>query len=481
MDGSVCPPGLMSLVPQGKKNMRRNSVLSVLFSSALVSTSSLYAGPVEPPVRLSIEAPSAEMTTGAEFGARVTMRTFVEGVQGWSLGVGHDPSVLSLLSSEAGDFTQIVNEGDEPQFLVIDDMPRGDVVGVTMAVVISFTEPITVPLLSEEDPDFELLRLSYAVVGDPTAVDPCEPIETSVFFANDINVPEVQTVVTVNGSTATPERIDAPITVRCPGSIEITRCEGDTENVFLEWAFGGTPTWDFLFLYRDGELLAELAPDATSYTDEGLEPGDFVYTVVTFAVEDPALPVLFFATCTATVIPVTIASITPAIDSYVGGREVVITGTAFTTLEGTTVSFFAEGEEPLVLEVLEVVSETELRAIVPPSPRLGGYSIRLENERGAAELFDAFSYGFIRGETNSDGVIDISDAINIVNSLFLGEGEILCLDAADTTDDAQIDISDAIRVFRFLFSGGAPPEQPHPEPGFDETEDSFGCLSGIEV
>jgi hypothetical protein len=317
--------------------------------------------------------------------------------------------------------------------------------------------------------------MSYRVVADPTLVDPCVPIQGTIAFSNALGDPPVSTVVTVSGSTRTPTTVDAPLTVRCPGTLEISRCEGDTENVYLEWELGGTPGWDFLFLYRDGTLLATLASDATSYTDEDLEPGDYVYTLVTFVVDDPAEPQLVFTYCTGTVIPVTITSIEPSMGYWIGGDTVTVRGTAFTSAETTTLSFF-DGEQTLPLQVTEIVSPEELRAVTPESPRLGRYGLRIQNERGSAELPDSFEYGFVRAEANADGKVDISDGIFILDFFYLGNAVPRCMDAVDTTDDGIHDISDAIRIFSFLFLGGAPPPAPFAGPGRDTTPDAFGCL-----
>jgi hypothetical protein len=426
---------------------------------------------------LRIVGPTGELTSGSEFGAAAVLDTAVDGVQGWSFGVAHDAAVLDLLSAAPGSTTQTVNNGRLPDFLNITTNPA-EGTGVTIAAVISFVLPIT---LAAGD-GYELLSMQYRVVADPSQVDPCEPVVSEVAYSNMLRnmptTPPVGIVLTVNGDSQTPRIQNLPVTVRCPGTIEFTRCDGDPDNVFLEWTFGGAPDWDFLFLYRNSEFLVELPPDATSYDDLGLAPGIYDYTLVTFIVDDPANPQLVFAHCQATVIPLSVTDIQPRIGYFLGGDEVTITGTAFTSVETSSLDFFAAGEDPLPLEVLAVVSPTEMRGRTPRSPRLGRYHLRLTNERGSAELLDAFDYGFIRGEANADGNIDISDGIAILNSLFLGEmGIIICLDAADTTDDGIIDISDGIRIFLFLFLGGRPPRPPHPEPGFDPTtRDDLGCL-----
>jgi len=85
---------------------------------------------------------------------------------------------------------------------------------------------------------------------------------------------------------------------------------------------------------------------------------------------------------------------------------------------------------------------------------------------------------FRRGDSNSDGVVDMSDGIWTLNFLFLGESDLACEDASDFNDDAQVDIADAIACFGFLFVGKAPPPAPAGKCGVDLTRDRLGpCRS----
>lgn len=81
---------------------------------------------------------------------------------------------------------------------------------------------------------------------------------------------------------------------------------------------------------------------------------------------------------------------------------------------------------------------------------------------------------FVRGDSNLDGRIDISDAIQALHFLFLG-GEMRCRDAADTFDDGANDVSDSIALLLWLFGGLWPPSDPWPACGLDPTVDDLGC------
>jgi hypothetical protein len=84
---------------------------------------------------------------------------------------------------------------------------------------------------------------------------------------------------------------------------------------------------------------------------------------------------------------------------------------------------------------------------------------------------------FIRADSNTDGAVDISDAIATLTALFLEEAALPCLSAADSNDDGTVDISDAIKALTFLFLGGdanIPPPGPF-TCGEDPTADSLSC------
>ena len=84
---------------------------------------------------------------------------------------------------------------------------------------------------------------------------------------------------------------------------------------------------------------------------------------------------------------------------------------------------------------------------------------------------------FLRGDANSDGSIDISDGINILGYLFLGENPPTCLDSGDSDDSGLIDLSDGILIFNFLFLGGNAPDAAAPSCRRDKTDDGLDCAA----
>ncbi|MCI0634064.1 MAG: CotH kinase family protein, partial [Actinobacteria bacterium] len=86
---------------------------------------------------------------------------------------------------------------------------------------------------------------------------------------------------------------------------------------------------------------------------------------------------------------------------------------------------------------------------------------------------------FIRGDTNLDGRINITDATGILFHLFQG-APAPCEDALDVNDDEDLDIVDAVQLLGFLFGEGEPPAPPYPLPGVDPGEaGALGCETGL--
>lgn len=85
-------------------------------------------------------------------------------------------------------------------------------------------------------------------------------------------------------------------------------------------------------------------------------------------------------------------------------------------------------------------------------------------------------FSFLRGDSNTDGTVDISDAINTLGYLFTGNGKVTCADAADANDSGTIDISDPIFTLGFLFLGTRESlPAPSPTAGMDPTPDGLSC------
>jgi len=168
------------------------------------------------------------------------------------------------------------------------------------------------------------------------------------------------------------------------------------------------------------------------------------------------------------------------------GNVVVFTGNGINNRR-----LAAEGEElrvaTLYVDVLEAASEvTETTLEVVPvrgqSPWIG---VRHENgnNTGQSRVTSriepiAVSSGvlaigrdtnqFVRGDSNSDGIVDIGDAIAILNRVFLSDisaNGVHCMNAANTEASNELNITDAIRLLGYLFLGDSPPPDAPPVGG----------------
>ncbi len=99
-----------------------------------------------------------------------------------------------------------------------------------------------------------------------------------------------------------------------------------------------------------------------------------------------------------------------------------------------------------------------------------------ENVQGSGRVRALESaFGFIRGDSNRNGAVDVSDAVFLLNFLFKDGEPLICFDAGDANDNGIIDISDAIKILVFLFREGQTMPTPYPNTGIDATPDNLGC------
>ena len=104
------------------------------------------------------------------------------------------------------------------------------------------------------------------------------------------------------------------------------------------------------------------------------------------------------------------------------------------------------------------------------------------NGNSAPDECELGSVAFHRGDVNNDSLLDISDAVGILDYLFSGGLRLTCLEAADFNNDWVVDITDPVATLNYLFVGGAPPAAPGPiespcghDPDAGNPEGDLGC------
>jgi hypothetical protein len=81
---------------------------------------------------------------------------------------------------------------------------------------------------------------------------------------------------------------------------------------------------------------------------------------------------------------------------------------------------------------------------------------------------------FRRGDVDGTGTVQLTDAVYILNHLFLAGRAPSCPDAADADDNGTLELTDAVRILRYLFLASSPPEPPGPtDCGPDPTADGL--------
>jgi len=89
---------------------------------------------------------------------------------------------------------------------------------------------------------------------------------------------------------------------------------------------------------------------------------------------------------------------------------------------------------------------------------------------------------FRRGDADTNGAVNITDAVRILNVLFLGIGTMTCDDASDSDDNGAVNITDAVRILNVLFLGiGVIPAPGSDTCGADPSDDALNpCVYGAD-
>ena len=87
---------------------------------------------------------------------------------------------------------------------------------------------------------------------------------------------------------------------------------------------------------------------------------------------------------------------------------------------------------------------------------------------------------FKRGDADRDDRVDLSDAVLVLELLFVSSGRFPCADAADADDSGEVNVTDAVVILgRVFLGGGALPSPGDRTPGPDRTNDALDCRRAI--
>ncbi len=416
----------------------------------------------------------------------------IDGVQGWSWGLCIDPPGAALIGEchtegEAGsegrftgcagispDCTEVActPEMERPGELV-DPVPANPNpgfntinvydTGLTQGVVLDIMTQWNLPATSR----FEMLRLNYVLQGDATKAD--------LIFCKTLGTPAIDTVYVHEGLSIPPAVQESACIgqCECPFSLALNfgtpvvsgdECEqtaalpvllttGADEEVsgfqigVLLSSTDAEIDIDNLDEMEGSDLQAAVAPDDVAYfAAQKVDGGRGVWIG---CVPDLTEPFQALPACTA-------------------DQEIVVLKIVPTVQQNVTVSASFEndlGDPPGDIAISSGDEDTLVPALGEDA------SISFTCEVGPDEPF-------IRGDTNQDGVINVSDAVAIAKAVFgLGSKLLLiqnCMNSADVNDDETVDTSDALHLLRYLFESGTPIPAPN-VCGNDPTPGGLDC------
>ncbi|MEM7168219.1 MAG: dockerin type I repeat-containing protein [Planctomycetota bacterium] len=429
--------------------MRSSFLLGCLFAMVVTTAATAVEDPSHYQLRL--------IGDSAPAGSNVEVRILLDNaaglpVSGWSYGVCHDTSHLTLQGITDGATTAVIRGGAAPSFNSVHDNPAGGS-GWTIGVVVDFFGIHTLlPGYSHE-----LNRASYELSG-------VEGDTTTVYFCNTLGEPPVDVQVVAGGAPLVPFYFDGEVTV-------------DSQEPIFRFT---APSLTVAYNPEDGnatvEALIEVAersdhpgyPNVTQGFSMNLKSDPAVLTPTGIGVtgdimilnegSGPAfvLPNLLPSQATVGVI---YAMLDPVLFVFETPKQVVrveyeanpalLLGDAdghFTRLTWTP-PYSNEGGPANVVIV-------------------GGESRVPTLEEGEIDFVPVLVPDFRRGDCNGDSIINFADAIWLLNQIATpGAPQGTCSAACDANTDGSVNLADCVYLFMFRFLGGLPPSHPYPDCG----------------
>lgn len=386
--------------------------------------------------------------SGATCEGSVTIDTQTELV-GWNFSLCTTPGELRILSTMDGSALSMTLNGSVPFFVNSEIDEAG--AGLTYGLILDGLG--TLPPLSPGS-DLEILRLLVRLDGPPGSTAPMAVCDLG-------NPPNPPLFVSPGGSQEfTPVTQDGAFTISAGASATLRG--GETTASGLQALLP-------ILLTLEGSdgvkgLSFGLALDPTKLMAQSLEVGAALQ-----AISGGTGPQFFL----------------PNLEPIGGG------GVTLAVIMGTnpTPALLFPGVD---LEIAQLAVNIALAAVgesvpVSFSSLLGDPPVATEIEvsgpQGDLLLEPQVAPGLIhvppprfrRGDANGDGLFNLMDAIDLLESIFLSPTPPSCGDRLDVNDDGALGILDAVALLTWLYLNGPPPGSPHLDCGEDPTPDTLGC------
>ena len=371
-------------------------------------------------------------STGDSFTSSAMLDNTGSDIQGWSFGVCIDPAALTINGAASGAGTATSNDGGTPDFDQIGVFSTG----ATQGVVLCFVGCSVVGLVS----DFEMMTMDLTIAGAS---------DTTISFCNTNGTPPVSTVVVTGGASVPPTQNSGSVDVINPNQLTAS-----SSTAVLGGMAATTVSLVNVTMPAIDAVQANMTYDPSIGMLAGIAP-DFAFDF--WAIQDPTTTPGFivFGGIADTGGDGTLDNLIPA------AATTALFSVAWQTMaEGTMANDFVDGQGTPSQDNAVWAGQAFL-----DQPTLVGGTLTVVN-------FNPF----IRGDCNSDSVVNIADGINLINYLFQLGTEPDCDDACDSNDDGALDASDAIYCFNYRFLDGPAPMAPFPGADLDPTPgDGLGC------
>lgn len=472
-----------------ESNMDRRVLFLAVLCFGLTAGAGLWADTTAEPDDFGVKLLPAEQDTcpvGGTATVKVLLDFNLEGdgdadpapwrVQGWSVGICHDPAVLEAVDATTGADTAVVKEGadpPEPDFESINFETVGGE-GVTHGVVIDFFAEIT--LLPRNDVEDLIITYQTLAATEGTAVTVCD----------NLGQPRVVTVMVVAGKSIPPSaRGDATIKVLeecpcCPRELAFTAPADAVDLVVQGSAGSGEAETGIALVDRkvdpsceepgepcpvyslvQGFSISMAAPAEGDVEVTDIRPGAGVAGLNEDAGPDFFAPGIRETCFYAGVVFCTSA---PFETIVAGGAPEILALTIATATcpeEPVTRTFtFEDGCGDPGIDNVVVVGGARV------VPLLEGQIVVEVSCKGG---------DFVRGDANVDSLVNIADAVWILNELFRSGPPSKCDDAADANDDGVKGAADAVYLLNYMFLAASPPPAPFGACGEDPTDDALDC------
>jgi len=368
---------------------------------------------------------------------------FPNDTQGFSMGLGNDPA---LLSPTAINIT-LPFSADFAESSVFAD-------GVTAGVVYSFTGGTVLAFDSAVD----VISVDYDTVSGALAGNANATV-TSLSFVDTLGSPPVANVAVVNGGSLVPNFVDGtmtlePLFVPAP---EFTYSAGNVTGNYNPADGNSSVSVGINISEVDNSAAGAAFPSVTQGFSMGLANGPEVE---------------------ASAVNVSLGFAADFAESNLDGSGWTL-GVVYSFTGGTTLTFENSTEVVSVdysTNGSMAGDETGTTVDLTWSDNLGspavanvvvvdGGSFAANFENGSIALNPVITVDFIRGDVNGDSIVNIADAIWIIYELFLNGPATTCPIATDANNDGLGDLADTSFIIMYRFMGGPAPAAPYPDCG----------------